>query len=87
MLRIKELRKRCHRSTLPEVFCIKGVLRISRSSYENACAGVFYRIKQEVYNFVKNTLALVFSYVLCEVLRTPSEDGFCKKAFDLSLCF
>ena len=53
------------RSCHPEVFCTKGVLKISQNSQESTCARVCFSIK-----FIKKeTLAQVFSYVFCKISK------------------
>ena len=54
------------RSSRPEVFCTKGVLKISRNSQENTCARVSFLNKVAD---LGETLAQVFSYGFCEIFR------------------
>ena len=56
------------RSSRPEVFCKKGILKISQNLQENTCATVSF----EACNLIKKeNLAQVFSCEYCEILRTP----------------
>ena len=53
-----------------EVFCKKGILRISEHSQENTCARVSFLIKLQALDlqlYYKETLRLVFSCEFCEI--------------------
>ena len=56
-------------------FSVKKVfLKILKNSHENTCARAPFLIKFQAlaYNFIKKeTLAQVFSFEFCEILRTP----------------
>ena len=55
------------RSSRPEVFCKKGILKISQNLQENTSATVSF----EACNLIKKeNLAQVFSCEYCEILRT-----------------
>ena len=59
------------RSSRPEEFCKKDVLRILQNSQENTCARVSFLLIL-FFNFIKKeTLALVFSVNFAKFLRTP----------------
>ena len=55
------------RSSRPEVFCKKGILKISQNLQENACATVSFEACTLI---KKENLAQVFSCEYCEILRT-----------------
>ena len=56
------------RSSRPEVFCKKGILKISQNLQENACATVSFEACTLI---KKENLAQVFSCEYCEILRRP----------------
>ena len=61
------------RSSRPDVFCLKDVLRISQNSQENTCARLSVLIKLQAWacNFIKTeTLAQVFSCEFSEISKS-----------------
>ena len=75
-----------NRSSRPEVFCKKGVLKISENSQENTCARDSFLIKfqAQACNFIKKeSLVKVFSCDFCEIskntffLQNTSGGCFC----------
>ena len=60
------------RSSRPEVFCKKVLLKISQNSQDNTCVRVSFLIKLQAsaYNFIKKeTLVQVFSFEFCEISK------------------
>ena len=59
------------RSSRPEVFCKKGVLRnLAKFTEKQLCQSLFFNKGLQACNFIKKeTLALVFSCEFCEISK------------------
>ena len=70
MLKVWKLKSR-NRSSRPEMFSKKGVLRNSQNSQKNTCTRVSFLRKLQPSNFIKKeTLAQAFSCEFCEISKS-----------------